>query len=130
MRAVLFLFLLFSLGANAQGKYTYKDSTGQQVVIDPDHPFPKEIDSVFFKSQVLGKNFLSASMTGNGPCEICIREVKRIKKNKKYELKVTVKFQQKNQALPNLENDYYAMTVARSKGSLKLVSIKYLFIEI
>ena len=122
-------FLGTNISAQSNSSWTYRDLKGNILMIENYLDLPDKLDTLTFKDAGIFKQVTGALQYS----AIVITDVKRIKKNKKYDIKI-FKIPIKGtieDALKTQGYSHYLCTVRKTiSGSLEIISILFSYSEI
>ncbi|PJE45181.1 MAG: hypothetical protein CUR32_01265 [Flavobacterium sp.] len=129
MKIFILIFLL-----NSATELTYKDSFGNEFLIENSQKLPKGIGFEFLKSNLNSKHFIENFTRKPYNYKFNIIEVQKKSKNK-YELKVQITPQIKDkkdieETLKYQNPAYYILRTKKTNKKVEIESVKYVRMEI
>ena len=137
MRNILTIILLtYNITVYSQNKqvqdFVYADSYGDTIVINDTDILIDQIDTEFLKNNFTGEYVIESLLSSDIRYKINITGLKRIKRNKKYQISVMITKQNPSveDLLKSMGFSNYIMTLKKIDNIYKIETITYLSSEI
>ena len=137
VRNILIIILLtYNIAVYSQNNqvqdFVYADSYGDTIVINDTDILIDQIDTEFLKNNFTGEYVIDSLLSSDIRYKINITGLKRIKRNKKYQISVMITKQNPNveDLLKSMGFSNYIMTLKKIDNIYKIETITYLSSEI